>query len=116
VQIYILDTTEQLNVRRANNNNLDPVVMDNLQTMLLDSHSYIGQYRHAYELIKKKPADKQQEVTIRLHVNLQQDQRTHNLPTTEEIAVIIPEEGIHHALDNRDVVLQTKGGQLEQIS
>ena len=28
-QIYILDTVEQLNVRRANNNNLDPVVMDN---------------------------------------------------------------------------------------
>jgi len=42
VQIYILDTAEQLNVRRANNNNLDPVVMDNLQTMLLDSHFYIG--------------------------------------------------------------------------
>jgi len=72
-QIYILDTAEQLNVRRANNNNLDPVVIDNLQTMLLDSHSYIGRYRHAYELIKEKPADKQQEVTIRLHVNLQQN-------------------------------------------
>jgi len=42
VQIYILDTAEQLNVRRANNNNLNPVVMDNLQTMLLDSHLYIG--------------------------------------------------------------------------
>jgi len=89
-QIYILDTAEQLNLRRANNNNLDPIVMDNLQTMLLDSHSYIGQYYHAYELIKKKPADEQQGVKIRLHVNLQQDQRTHNLPTAEEIAVIIP--------------------------
>jgi len=51
-----------------------------------------------------------------LHVNLQQDQRTHNLPTAEEIAVIIPEEDVHHALDNRDVVLRTKGGRLEQIS
>jgi len=30
MQIYILDTAEQLNVRRANNNNLDPIVMDNL--------------------------------------------------------------------------------------
>jgi len=29
-QIYILDTVEQLNVRRANNNNLNPVVMNNL--------------------------------------------------------------------------------------
>jgi len=70
-QIYILNTVAQLNVRRANNNNLDPVVMDNLQTILLDSHPYIGRYCHAYELIKEKPTDEQQEVTIRLHVNLQ---------------------------------------------
>jgi len=90
--------------------------MDNLQTMLLDNHLYIGRYHHAYELIKEKPAYEQQEVKIRLHVNLQQDQRTHNLPTAEKIAVIIPEEGVHHAMDNRDMVLQAKGGQLEQIS
>jgi len=51
-----------------------------------------------------------------LHVNLQQDQRTHNLPTAEEIAVIIPEEGVHHALDNKDVILWTRGGRLEWIS
>jgi len=116
VQIYILDTAEQLNVRRTNNNNLDPVVIDNLQTMLLDSYPYIGQYRHAYELIKEKPADEQQEVTIRLHVNLQQDQRTHNLPTAEEIAVIIPKKGVYHALDNRYMVLRARGGRLECIS
>ena len=53
-QIYILDTVEQLNVRRANNNNLDPVVMDNLQTIL----------------IREKPVEKQEEITIRLNVNL----------------------------------------------
>jgi len=104
-QIYILDTAEQLNVRRANNNNLDPIVIDNLQIMLLDSHLYIGRYHHAYELIKEKPADEQQEVKIRLHVNLQQDQRTYNLPTAEEIAVIIPEERVYYAVDNRDMVL-----------
>jgi len=79
--------------------------MNNLQTMLLDNHPYIGQYRHVYELIKEKPADEQQEVKIRLHVNLQQDQRAHNLLTAEEVAVIIPEEGVHHAMDDRDVVL-----------
>jgi len=115
-QIYILDTAEQLNVRRANNNNLDPVVMDNLQTMLLDNHPYIGYYRHAYELIREKPVEKQEKITIRLYVNLQQNQRTHNLPTAEEIAVIIPEDGVHHALDNRDVVLRAKEERLEWIS
>jgi len=74
--------------------------MDNLQIMLLDSHPYIGQYCYAYELIKEKLANEQQEVKIRLHVNLQQDQRTHNLPTVEEIVVIILEEGVHYAMDN----------------
>jgi len=115
-QIYILDTAEQLNVRRANNHNLDPIVMDNLQTMLLDNHPYIGHYCHAYELIRKKPVEEQEEITIRLHMNLQQDQRTHNLSTAEEIAVIIPENRVYHVLDNRDVVLWARRGQLERIS
>ena len=74
VQIYILDTVEQLNVRRASNNNLDPIVMDNIQTMLLDSHPYIGQYYHAYKLIRDKLADEQQEVRTRLYVDLQHNQ------------------------------------------
>jgi len=72
-QIYILDTAEQLNVKRTNNNNLDPVVMDNLQMMLLDSHSYIGQYCHVYELIKEKLADEQQEVTVMSRLNHDQE-------------------------------------------
>jgi len=110
MQIYILDTVEQLNVRRANNNNLDPVVIDNIQTILLDSHPYIGWYYYEYELIRDKPADKQQEVRIRLHVDLQHDQQTHSLPAAEEIAVIIPEERVYYTLDNRDMVLQAKGG------
>jgi len=84
--------------------------------MLLDNHPYIGHYCYAYELIREKPVEDQKEITIRLHVNLQQDQRAHNLPTAEEIAVIIPENRIHHALDNRDVVLWARGGQLECIS
>jgi len=84
---------------------LDPVVIDNLQTMLLDNHPYIGHYCYAYELDREKPVKEQEEITIRLHMNLQQDQRTHNLPTAEEITVIIPENRVYYALDNRDVVL-----------
>ena len=57
-------------------------------------------------LIRENLVEEQEEITIRLHVNLQQDQRTHNLPTAEEIAVIIPEEEMHHVMDNRDVILR----------
>jgi len=41
---------------------------------------------------------------------LQQDQRTNNLSTAKEIAVIIPKKGVHHAIDNREMVLQTREG------
>jgi len=88
-------------------------VMNNLQTMLLDNHPYIGYYCHAYDFIREKPVEEQEEITIRLHVNLQQDQRTYNLPTAKEITVIIPEDRVHHVLDNKDMVLRERGGQLE---
>ena len=116
IQIYILDIAEQLNIRRANNNNLDPVVINNIQTMLLDSHPYIGQYHYVYKLIRGKPANEQQEVRIRLHIDLQHDQQTHNLSTAKEIAVIISEKRVHYAINNRNMVLQARGGQLEHIS
>ena len=41
-QIYILNTAEQLDIRRNNHRNLDPIVMDDLQTMLLNNHPYIN--------------------------------------------------------------------------
>ena len=45
-----------------------------------------------------------------MHVDLQHDQQTHNLSTAEEITVIIPEEEVYYAIDNRDIVLQARGG------
>jgi len=39
---------------------------------------------------------------------LQQDQRTHNLLTAEEISVIILEEGVYYAMNNRDMVLHVR--------
>ena len=72
-QIYILDTTEQLNIKKNNNCNLNPMVIEDLQIMLLNSHPYIGYYHYVYKLIRKKPVEEQEEITIKLYVNLQQD-------------------------------------------
>ena len=84
--------------------------------MLLNSHPYIGQYYHTYELIRDKPADEQQEIKIRLCVNLQYNQQTYNLPTAKEIAIIISEEKVYYAIDNRDMALWTREEQLQRIS
>jgi len=65
-----LDTAEQLNIRRNNNRNLVSIVIDDIQTILLNIHSYIDQYYHAYELIREKLVDEQQEIRIRLYIDL----------------------------------------------
>ena len=92
------------------------MVIEDLQIMLLNNHLYINHCHHVYELIREKLVEKQEKIIIRLYMNLQQDQKTHNLSTTEEITVIILEKGIHHTMDNRDIVLQAKGGQLQRIN
>jgi len=69
--------------------------------MLLDIHSYIDWYCYVYKLIREGPVDKQQEIRIRLHIDL----KTHNLSTVEEIAVIIPEKEVYHTMNNRNIVL-----------
>ena len=84
--------------------------------MLLNIHLYIDWYYYIYELIREKPVDKQQKTRIRLYVDSQYDPRTHNLSTAKEIAVIISEKGVYYTMDNRDVILQAKEEQLEQIS
>jgi len=65
-----LDTAEQLNIRRNNNRNLVSIVIDDIQTILLNIHLYIDQYYHAYELIREKLVDEQQEIRIRLYIDL----------------------------------------------
>ena len=72
-QIYILDITEQLNIKKNNYCNLNSMVIEDLQIMLLNSHPYIGYYHYVYKLIRKKPVEEQEEITIKLYVNLQQD-------------------------------------------
>jgi len=73
--------------------------------MLLDSYLYISWYHYIYELIRDKPVDEQQEDRIRLYIDLQYNQQTHNLPTAKEIIVIISKERVHYIIDNRDMVL-----------
>ncbi|OBZ77629.1 hypothetical protein A0H81_02893 [Grifola frondosa] len=66
-QLYIYDPDEALHHRISTNSNLDHSTMEHLQTVLT------AIYKHAYEVL----AD--------------EDCRQYNLPTTEEIAVIMPE-------------------------
>lgn len=81
--------------------NLCPSTMNSLQTMLLDHHRYSKEFKHAYKILQNYP--EVSAANIRLRVMPGQDQRWYNLPSFDEVAAILPEDGT--APEWRDIVL-----------
>ena len=59
--------------------------------MLLNHHQYAPIYRHAYEILEHYDPD--DDVSIRLQVAPAHDHRRYNLPTADEVAMILPGGG-----------------------
>jgi hypothetical protein len=116
-QLYIHDPLAQLRLRERRNSNLNSVIMTELQAMLNDTHPYVPLYKQAFQIMSEKPADEQQNVTIRLRADRNQDLRRYNLPTAnDEVAAIIPGDGSEERSNHRDIVLRLNGGGLRRIS
>lgn len=73
--------------------------------MLSQSHNYAEIYRHAFEVLQEQDEDAQ-DVEIRLHVGPGRDPRRYNLPTSDDIAVILPGDGA--SMDSRDIILRLR--------
>ncbi|TDL22958.1 hypothetical protein BD410DRAFT_703287, partial [Rickenella mellea] len=116
-QLYILDPREALRHRTHHNPDLNHVTLTDLQDMMIHHHQYATIYKEAYKIaqdhVSQHPAHLA-DVQIRLHFAAGSDQRTHNLPTADEVAAIIPGDGSEH-LDPRDVVLHLHTGQFQHI-
>ena len=61
------------------------------QTLLSQHHSYIPIYKHAYKVLSKH--EDAMDVSIRLQVMPGPDQKRYNLPTADEVVVILPGDG-----------------------
>jgi len=117
-QLYIHDPNQQLDYRQANNDNaLSRPLMTIIQGALHQSHPYVELYKQAYQIIREKPAEEQQNVVIRLRAERNQDLRRYNLPTANnEVAAIIPGDGSEQYSDHRDIILRLRQGGLRRIS
>ncbi|KAF9440445.1 hypothetical protein P691DRAFT_647674, partial [Macrolepiota fuliginosa MF-IS2] len=115
-QIYFNDPDQQLLDRQRNNANLNHVVLNELQDMLHHVNPYIPIYQQAFTIMNDKPPEEQDRLECRLRVTPGVDERTHNLPTANEIAVIMPSAGIEEASEHRDIILRYKHGGLQRIS
>lgn len=122
-QLYFLSTAEAARDQRLANNHgpggapvLDGGVCLELHDMLTDKNVHIAKYVTAYEKMQEAVARGQPvtDVVCRLTLEVNQDKRRWNLPTTDEIAVIV-EDSVH--IDaRRDIMLQLRtNGRLQRI-
>ncbi|KAF9472798.1 hypothetical protein BDN70DRAFT_909035 [Pholiota conissans] len=110
-QLYIYEPRAALETRAKNNPTLDPVILRDLQAMLLEYHQYVPVYQHAYEILRNYNDD--DDVDIRLRVMPGLDRHRYNLPTADEVAVILPD---NPSKEPRDIVLRLRSGPLRRIS
>ncbi|KAF8056978.1 hypothetical protein FPV67DRAFT_1397701, partial [Lyophyllum atratum] len=103
-QLYIYDPAVALRQRMHRNGNLRHDTMQALQTMLLANHRYAPIYKHAHEVLSEY--GDAEDVEIRLRLVEGRDRRRYNLPTAEEVAVILPGDGSEG--QNRDIILRRR--------
>jgi hypothetical protein len=78
--------------------------MQSLQALLSHSHAYAALYKQAYEVLDD--LGDVEDAEIRLRVVPRNDRRRYNLPTAEEVAVVLPGDG--SSGDGRDNILRNR--------
>ncbi|KAF8072148.1 hypothetical protein FPV67DRAFT_1371020, partial [Lyophyllum atratum] len=111
-QLYIYEPRAALEHRMQQNEGLNRQIMDTLQNMLLHSHQYAAVYRHAHQILEHYDVNDDVSVCLRVAPGL--DHRRYNLPTADEVAVILPDGDA--ASQPRDIQIHRRDGALRTIS
>jgi hypothetical protein len=112
-QLYIHDPQEALAHRMARNPNLLRQTMEKLQRVLARVHRYADIYKHAYEVLAAHPDAPS--VSLTIMVDSDHDRRRYNMPTSDEVAVILPGDGTHGGSSGRDIILHRRDGPLRRL-
>jgi hypothetical protein len=105
-QLYILDPLEANICRGAYFNGLLPRVLSDIQNILEANNPYVQLYKQAHKILASRPPEEQDSCAIEIVVAPNTDVRRYNLPTSLEIAAIIPESGEENIQENREVILR----------
>ncbi len=111
-QLYIYDTTNQLQHRQNIMPTLDPDILHELQTMLSKVNPYAQTLGSIRDLVSNNPT---QTLHLRILAKRSKDARTYNIPTGNEVAAIMVGDGSED-VDHRDVIVQDRQGGLQRIS
>ncbi|KAJ7479570.1 hypothetical protein FB451DRAFT_958941, partial [Mycena latifolia] len=111
-QLYIYEPRAALDHRMRNNSNLRRDTMELLQAVITEHHQYAPIYLHSHEILRQLPDTEEAEVRLRVAPGVHR--RRGNLPTADEVAVILP--GDQSQAQSRDIILRRREGPLHRIS
>jgi len=103
-QLYVYNSDEAYRCRISRNDNLSLHTMNTLQQVIEEYNAYHPLYQHAYEILQQYDSP---DYGIKLCVLPENDPRRYNLPTADEVGVIIPGEN-SYAGDYRDIILHLR--------
>jgi hypothetical protein len=92
-QLYIIDPEQALAHRETRYDDLLPGILGDLQHLLYTINPYAQVYNQAYDILDSKPPEEQDGCAARIVVAPNTDTRRYNLPTSVEVAAIIPGSG-----------------------
>lgn len=119
-QLYIYDPSAAMAFRRLRNPDLNSDVLNIIQSVMLSHNRFAKDYCYAHEILERTSLaigpDANVNILAYLHYTSDKDKRRYNLPSADEIAVIIPGDG-SEPVAMRDIVLHLREGNgLRQIS
>jgi hypothetical protein len=112
-QLYIYDPQLALSYRTGANSNLLADILGELEHILRGDNPYVQQYRHAHEILAAKPPEEQNGCAAQIVVAPNTDPRVYNLPTSVEVAAIIPGSGEEDIQEHREVILRLRQAQAD---
>ncbi|XP_035843847.1 uncharacterized protein LOC110931184 [Helianthus annuus] len=122
-QLYIYDTENEISNRQSifrgsdgasssSSANVDIKLIEHIKDVLDNDNELVKTYRRVRDSFQDNP---NVNVKLRIIGAREKDGRTYNLPTAGEIAALIVGD-IENVVDNRDIIVETRTGELKRIS
>ena len=111
-QIHIHDTDYELENRLKNMQNLSQQTLSKLQNMFHSCNPFIESFKMAYSLMQETHMT---DVRMIMRAEKNSDLQRYNIPTSSEIAIIMPGNNNENVLP-RDIVLHKSGGEIKRIN
>ena len=122
-QIYLYDPTVQLQTRTNLFSQIYPETVDILQQMMNRINPFVSQWKSAREITHNHSNLSNIQIVLRPNHQQHHQRHTHNLPTSDEISVLIidPSTADHERVQRRDVALfgrdvQNESGRVTHIT